>query len=198
MTASGSASLAFGGVTLVAGYEQKGQNQDPVLARFDGSNRTYCEHHEREAPDGRALGLTWDGGPTAYVVYTIVGGGSAFDAKAKGSWLDRYGDGGASSKVTYVGEVDVASGALVRGSFLIAKKSDGKTNSHAPKGAVTVTADGSGLEVLGESAFQPLNPDRSIQKCTGYPFQTRYVLSRDLTRLVCASSTNCVGAAPCP
>jgi hypothetical protein len=97
MSAAGAANLSFGEATIYVGFEQDGQNQNPVFARFDGGAQVYCEHHEQEAPDGRAYGITWDGGPTAYVVYTIVGGGSAFDAKGKGGWLDRYGDGGGSS-----------------------------------------------------------------------------------------------------
>lgn len=196
MKAAGAASLTIGSTTLVVGYEQIGQNQDPVFVRFDGETKRYCEHHERETPDGRAYGVTWNGGKTAFVVYSIVGGGSAFDAKAKGSWQDRYGDGGASSKVSYVGEVETDFGTLVRGTFVLAKKKDGKTNSHAPADAPIVLSSGD-LEFQGESAFQPMNPDKSIMTCTDYPFSTRYVFSADLKTLRCASSTNCTSATPC-
>ena len=47
----------------------------------DDGATVYCEHHESEAPDGRAVGITRDGGAVAYVVYTIVGGGSALDGR---------------------------------------------------------------------------------------------------------------------
>lgn len=197
MKAAGAPSLTFGTSSLYVGFQQDGQNQDPVFARFDAGTKRYCEHHETEGPDGRALGVTWDGGATAYVVYTIVGGGSAFDAKAKGRWLDRYGDGGGSSRVSFVGEVDAESGALRHGTFVIAKKKDGKTNTHGPTDAVLRLEDGR-IELHGSSAFQPMNPDRSIMQCTDYPFLTRYVFSADLTTLACSSSTNCTSAAPCP
>lgn len=197
MTAAGATSLKVGASTLVVGFEQIGQNQDPIFARFEDTTQKYCEHHEREAPDGRAYGVTWDGGKTAYVVYTIVGGGSAFDALGKGQWLDRYGDGGGSSKVSFVGEVETDFGTLVRGTFVIAKKKDGKTNSHTPADAPIVLASGD-IEFQGDSAFQPMNPDKSIMECTNYPFASRYVFSRDLKTLSCASSTNCKSAVPCP
>ena len=196
MTAAGATALKIGSTTLVVGFEQIGQNQDPVFARFDDGNAKYCEHHEREAPDGRAYGVTWDGGKTAYVVYTIVGGGSAFDARGKGQWGDRYGDGGGSSKVSFVGEVETDFGTLVKGTFVIAKKKDGKTNSHSPADAPIVLASGE-VEFQGDSAFQPMNPDKSIMECTGYPFASRYVFSRDLKTLSCSSSTNCTSKAPC-
>lgn len=197
MKAAGAPSLTFGATSVYVGFQQIGENQDPVFARFDGGVETYCEHHEKEPPDGRALGFAWDGGPKAYVVYSIVGGGSAFDAKGKGQWLDRYGDGGGSSKVSFLGEVALDSGTLVRGTFVIAKKKDGKTNSHAASEAPLVRGDGS-IEFHGESAFQPMNPDESIMTCSGYPFFTKYVFSADLKTLLCSSSTNCASKVPCP
>jgi hypothetical protein len=190
-------SVTFGGTTIYIGFEQIGQNQDPVFARFDNGQKKYCEHHEREPPDGRAVGLAWDGGPKAYVVYSIVGGGSAFDAKGKGQWLDRYGDGGASSKVSFLGEVETAFGTLTKGTFIIAKKKDGKTNTHNAADAPVVRADGR-IEFFGDSAFQAMNPDKSIMECTGYPFSTKYVFSPDLKTLECSTSTNCTSKVPCP
>ena len=181
---------------LYVGFQQQGQNQNPVFARFDGGSLRYCEHHEEEAPDGRAYGVTWDGGATAFVVYTIAGGGSAFDDKARGKWLDHYGDGGGSSKVAYIGEVDTASGDLRAGTFVIAKKMDGKTNSHKPADAILFLDDGR-LELHGDSAFQPMNPDKSLMDCTDYPFHTKYVFSGDLVTLTCSSSTNCTSNAEC-
>jgi len=101
------------------------------------------------------------------------------------------------TKVSFVGEVETDIGALVKGTFVIAKKKDGKTNSHTPADAPIVMASGE-IEFLGDSAFQPMNPDKSIMDCTDYPFSSRYVFSRDLKTLTCASSTNCKSAAPCP
>jgi hypothetical protein len=197
MLAKNAPNVSIGTSRIVVGFEQVGQNQNPIVARFDAGTQVFCERHETEGPDGRAVGITWDGGGVAYVVYTIVGGGSALDAKSKGQWLDRYGDGGGSSKVSVLGAVDAQTGALSFSTFVIAKKQDGKTNSHTPVDALTVRPDGS-LEFRGSSAFQPMNPDRSIMTCTAYPFDTRYVFSADLKTLVCSTSTNCTSKVPCP
>jgi hypothetical protein len=196
MAAAGAQSLTFLESTIYVGFEQNGQNQNPVFARFDNGTKRYCEHHETQAPDGRAYGITWNGGASAYVVYTIVGGGSEFDSKSAGTWLSSYGNGGASSKVSYLGRVETEFGLLQKGTFIIAKKADGKTNSHTPISATIVLPDGR-LELHGSSAFQPMNPDRTIMQCSGYPFYTKYIFSADLQLLTCSSSTNCLAKQPC-
>lgn len=189
-------SLTFGDATIVVGYEQLGNNQDPLVVRYDGATQTYCQHHEREPPDGRALGISWDGGPVAYVVYTIVGGGSALDTAAKGGWLESYGRGG-GPKVSVIGAIDAAKGTLTAATFVIAKKNDGGTNTHTPTSAPIRRDDGR-IELRGSSAFQPVNPDRTPMTCTDYPFDTRYVFSADLRSLECSSSTSCTAKTPCP
>jgi hypothetical protein len=201
LEAAGAAMIKRGAVTLVVGYEQLGQNQDPVLLRFDDGERTYCQYHEQEPPDGRAYGITWDGGPVAYVVYSIVGGGSAFDSLAAQGWIASYGDGGGSSKVMVLGSVDTASGSVQQATFEPAKRDNGsKTNTLGPAGPIVVLEDGS-LEVVGNSAFAPLNPDKSgmclpdveypsaLDGARGPNFLGRF--SPDLSMMVCASTAGC-------
>lgn len=208
MVASGAPSITSGATTIFVGFQQYGANQDPVFFRFDDKKKVYCEHHEKEPPDGRALGLTWDGGPTAWVVYTIVGGGSAFDGLAKGGWVNRYGDGGGSSKVAVIGEVETQFGTVRRMTFVPAKRADGtKTNTLNPADALTVLTDGT-LEFQGSAAYAPLNPDRTPM-CVGsaeYPAALdgakgpSYVarFSADLTSVLCASTASCsVVKQPC-
>ncbi len=166
LKASGTPRLTFGRTTIFVGFQQYGNNQDPVFARYDGTREVYCEHHEKQSPDGRALGVTWDGGPAAYVVYTVVGGGTELEVKAARGWLNRYGDGGASSAVTVVGQVDLRSGTLTRSTFLVArrvKNGQTKTNTIVPVAAPLRTASG-GVAVFAKSAFAPLNPDQT-QMC---------------------------------
>ncbi len=198
MESAGAPRLTFGDTTIYVGFEQDGQNQNPVFARFDGGAKVYCEHHETEGPDGRALGLTWDGGDFAYVVYTIVGGGTSLEGK--GGWVPSYAPGaisGGGSKVSYVGNVETTSGTLTAGTFIIAVKSDNKVNSHGPRGAVTVLADGN-VEFLGASAHKPLDDGWVAMDCTDYPFDSRYRLSPELDVLKCADCTNCTSKKPCP
>ena len=152
-----------------------------------------------EGPDGRALGVTWDGGDVAYVVYTIVGGGSALESATQGGWIPAYAPGaisGGGPKVSYVGRVDVADGSLMSGTFVIAVKSDNKVNSHSVSGPVTVLKD-KNVEFLGSSAHKPIDVDLTAMDCTDYPFESRYVLTPDLTAVVCAQSTNCTSQRPC-
>jgi hypothetical protein len=191
------ARLTIGGATIVVGWQQvSSTNQDPVVRRFDGAAPTWCVRHEQQTPDGRALGLAWDGGARAYVVFTVVGGGTDLDKAAAGGWLASYGSGG-GAKVGVVGAIDAATGALTRASFVIAKLQSGKTNTFSPTDAPIPLASGD-VEIDGDSAFQPMQPDRTLQACTGYPFHARYVLAGDLSTARCASSTNCTSAAPCP
>lgn len=194
------AHVTVGTTTLYVGFEQVGgNNQDPFVARFDAGKKVYCRYSETQGPDGRALGITWNGGPFAYVVYTIVGGGS--DLEGKGGWLGSYAPNGISGggpKVSYVGQVNVADGALSSGSFVIAVTSANKVNGMSPKGAVTVLPDGT-VEFLGSSAHKPIDASgKKSMTCTDYPFDVRYRLSPDLRTLVCADASNCVAERPCP
>ncbi len=209
MVSSGAPSLTFDDTQIFVGFQQFGDNQDPVFRRFDAGVEVYCEYHEAQPPDGRAEGITWDGGPTAYVVYTVVGGGTEFDGAGQGSWVSSYGDGGASSKVTFLGEVAVDGGKLVRGTFVPAKRSMGtKTNTLVPADAVDVLAGGV-LGFTGNSAYSPLNPDRSTM-CVGmedYPSppagqDSPSVVAQfapDFKSMLCATTWSCsMVKQPCP
>lgn len=198
MESKGAPTLTFGDTTIYVGFEQSGQNQNPVFARFDNGAQVYCEHHEPEGPDGRAVGITWNGGAFAYVVYTIVGGGSSLEGK--GGWVPSYAPGsisGGGPKVSYVGKVETDYGTLSSGSFIIAVKSDNKVNSHGPRAAVSVLDDGT-IEFLGSSAHKPIDEGWVAMTCTDYPFESRYRLTADLDALVCADCTNCESKKPCP
>jgi hypothetical protein len=209
MVKSGAPSLTFGDTTIFVGFQQYGNNQDPVFRRFDSEKEVYCEHHEKQSPDGRAHGIAWDGGDTAYVVYSIVGGGTDLEQKAKGGWISSYGDGGASSKVTVLASVEVAFGTIVKATFVPAKKSGNKTNTLGPKAAPLVLADGT-IELLGGSAWAPLNPDKSgmCEPSTEYPSSLdgskdgpNYLgrFTADFTSVVCASTAGCSKVkTPCP
>lgn len=209
MKASSAPYIESGNTTIFVGFQQYGNNQDPVFFRFDGGQKVYCEHHEQQAPDGRALGITWDGGPTAYVVYTIVGGGTALETAAGGGWLTRYGDGGGSAAVSVIGEVETQFGTLKRATFVTARRDNNtKTNTLRPAGALKVLTDGS-LEFIGYSAFGPLNPDKSamcvpsveypsaLDGAMGPSYLARF--APDLGSVRCASTAGCsLVKTPCP
>lgn len=206
---TGAPSLSSGGTTIFVGFQQEGNNQDPVFFRFDDKQKVYCEHHEHESPDGRALGITWDGGPKAYVVYTVTGGGTAFDTLASAGWVSSYGDGGGSSKVAVIAEVETQYGTVQKATFVPAKRDNNtKTNTLVPADSVSVLTDGA-LEFVGNSAFGPLNPDKSamcvpdseypaaLDGAMGPSYLARF--STDLSSVVCASTAGCsLVKQPCP
>ncbi len=208
LKASSTPRLTVGRTTVFVGFQQFGNNQDPVLVRFDGNRKVYCRHHERQGPDGRALGIAWDGGPTAYVVYTVVGGGTELEAKAGRGWVRSYGDGGASSRVTVLAEVQLRTGTVRRATFLVArvvKNGRPKTNTIVPVAAPLVTSRG--VAVLARSAFSPLNPDLSLMCRSGSEYPSNGpggasyvgVFASDLGSLTCARTWGCGNVRkPCP
>lgn len=200
LAASKLARVSANGSTMYVGFHQvSGDNQDPFAARVDGDRVAWCVYHENDPPDGRALGLAWDGGPVAYVVYTIVGGGT--DLEMAG-WFRSYGGhagiAGGGKKVGVLGRVDAVTGALTAATHLPAVLEGRKLNSHAPADAPLVLASGQ-VEYRGSSAHKPLGADgKNPMGCTDYPFDTTYRFSPDLAALACATSTNCVeNTLPC-
>ena len=179
--------LAVGGRILAFGYDQAGANdQHPVVALYDAADenaQVWCVRHETEGPDGRAVAATWDGGPEALVAYTIDGGGSALDSAADG-WLGSYGPGG-GGKVTVLARVDMADGAIVHATFVHAKLTNGNSNSLSPTSPPSVLPDGR-VELRANSAYHPMNPDRSRMECegpSGFAFRAQF--SADLSEALC-------------
>ena len=205
LAASSAPRFTHGAVTLYAGYEQVGNNQNPLLFRVDeeggaaGASVVYVRRHEAQPPDGRLLGLVWDGGAHAYGVYSVDGGGT--DLEGKAGWLASYAPGaisGGGPKVSVVGRMRVETGELERATFVISVLSSGRVNSHGVRAPLVVHADGT-VDFLGESAHKPIAPDgRTALDCTDYPFDTRYRFTADLSTLLCAESTNCTSPTPCP
>ncbi|MGB0679675.1 MAG: hypothetical protein ACPGUV_08445 [Polyangiales bacterium] len=193
--------VQVGDSVLYVGYVQaNANNQHPVLLRYDGGRKVYCVRHETQAPDGRALGLSWDGGEYAYVVYSVDGGGT--DLEGKEGWLSSYAPGaisGGGPKVSVIGRVRAQDGALQTATFVIAVTSNNKVNTHAAKEAPVVADDGT-VDFLGDSRFVPIDADgRSRMQCgNNAPFQSRYRFSGDLRTLVCADSSDCTSTMPCP
>lgn len=204
--ARGAPAVTFGSSTVLVGYQQIGANdQDPIVARYDGDTQVFCEHSKKGGGvDSRAYGVTWDGAAKLYVVYTVVGGGTAFDGPAAGGWLSSYGDGGASAKASVIGALDATTGVVAKATYVSSKLTkNGKlaTNTHVPADAIHVQADGA-LEFFGKPAYCTLNPDKSSM-CDGakmdYPQDYRARFSPDLSSMSCASASGVsLVKTPCP
>jgi len=201
MVASGAPSITRGKTTIFVGFQQYGNNQDPVFFRFDDGQKVYCEHHEKESPDGRAHGITGGVAQPFWAVYSLTGGGTALVIWAKGGFFYRYGGGGNSSAVRVIAEVETKCGTVQKPTLVPAKRERGtKTKTLKPADALTVLADGS-LELVGKSAFAPLNPDKSVMcvPMTEYPSAfdgadgPNYLgrIQTDLKTMLCASTAGC-------
>lgn len=196
-----SSRVSFGDTTIYVGYtEAGGPTQNPVFVRFDSGVEVYCVQHETQAPAVIAEGVTWDGGPYAYVVYTANGGGTAVEGR--GGWISSYAPGslhGGGPRASLLARVAVADGALVTATFVVAALPDGRVNSHVPDAAAIVLPDGS-VEFRGSSFSSPIDADRrTSMTCTGAsPYTTTYRFSEDLSTLLCASGSPCASARPCP
>jgi hypothetical protein len=201
LNAAGVASVAIGDATLYVGAEENNQNeQDAVFARYDAGVLSYCVHHETDGPNGIGLGLTWDGGPIAYVVYATYAAGSGFENL--GGWLPEYAPGpisGVGVPAAIVGRVDVATGTLDRATFIIAVDANEDVAEYEPAVAPTVLTDGS-VDLVGTSVENPIDADAATAMvCAGpSPHVSRYVFSGDLAQLVCISSSTCTPQMPCP
>lgn len=201
LASSGAARVSVSNDTIYAGYEQIGDNQDPRVVRVSGDEIVYCVAHETSGPDGRAVAVTWDGGESAYVVYTIVGGGSELDGS--NGWLSSFAPGaisGGNKKVSYIARMKVADGSVNGdGTFVISvlnpdpdkDRTTPVVNSHAPAEPVRVLKDGS-VEFRGNASHKPIDSTKQLSM-PGCPdsaagFDSLYVFSADLTTLICAEA----------
>lgn len=184
--------------SLVGGYEQQGNNQNPVLYRIDAGSISYRIRHETQPPDGRLLDLAWDGGPYAYGLFVIDGGGT--DLEGKPAWLSSYAPGaisGGGPQVSVVGKIRVNTGALERATFVLSVLSSGRVNTHRPRQPLQILPNGD-LAFFGTSAHKPIDAGgMTSMECTNDPFETEYRFDPDLTELRCASATNCTSSLPC-
>lgn len=193
MAQSGAASVTFGNSTIYVGWSQvTSNNQDAFIARVTSGSVAWCMAAESQSPDGRAYGVAWNGGSLLYAVYSVDGGGTAFDGK--GGWIPAYGTigSGGGASVSVIAKHDPASGAIQRATFVPAQlSSTGKVNTLSPRG-FTVTEDGS-IEFLGTPSFAPLNPDKTRMCLAGSEYPSGYLarFPADLGTPLCAQTESC-------
>jgi LysM repeat protein len=183
------ARVTAGGSTIYAGYVQvSGINQNPIVARFTGGTLNWCnDSYETGTPDARATGLYWDGS-TLYVTFSIDGGTASNTFNASGGWLNSYGTGG-GAKAGVVASINPSSGASLGATYVIARLSNGRTNTVNLNG---ISVSGGSVTITATSAYSPLNADRTTMSCSGPSgFPYTLVLSADLTSASSASATGC-------
>ncbi len=132
------------GYTYEIGFNQVNSiNQDPYVLKRDSNGETiwYIEHETSEV-DGRAILVFVDNQDVPWVVFTLVGGSYSNDYLTKKElantnafenvYAGSYGNGG-GAKVSIVTRLDPNTGKIVKGSFILARKNDGDTNSFSIK-----------------------------------------------------------------
>lgn len=167
------------------------KNQDPVVAFYRENKLVFCSADYDTSPvDARAVAATADK-DHVYVVFTADGGSNhaqSFARFTRGGWLPSYGAGG-GPKVLVVLKIQKADGKAVAGTYLTAKKKDGKTNSLAIK---KIQFANNAVEINADAWYSPLQTDKKPFECSGAsPFAYTVRLSSDLKTALAASAPAC-------
>ena len=113
-------------------------NQDPYVRKknANGESIWYVEHEKSEV-DGRALLVFVDSENIPWVVFSLVGGSYSEDYLTvrelsnpeafTNVYAGSYGNGG-GAKVSIIARLDPDTGKIDNGTFITARKNDGKTN----------------------------------------------------------------------
>lgn len=187
--ATGAARLSFGLRTIYIGTQQASvTNQNPIVASFtNGTADWIINDYEVGPPDGRAVGVLWDGAYLLYVAMVVDGGGSGIEVHTSNGWQTSYGAGG-GPRVTVLLRLNVNSGRPMAGTFAIARLASGNTNVLVPTNLDFVN----GRPVLfADSAFAPLDVNRVLMTQTGSgssPHRYRVVFDANLQTAVSAEA----------
>lgn len=183
----GAASATLDGITVFAGYRQvSGNNQNPIVVGFDGFDRIWCrDNYDTSGADSRAYGVVAANG-FLYATFTADGGNVDLRDFTSNGWLNSYGMGGGPS-VSVVLRINPATGNPTGGTFIIAKLTNGNTNS---ANVTDIQAFGDNIAIIGSSAFGPLTVNRQRNfDCTANEWT--YILPPDLGN---ALVTHCPGS----
>lgn len=188
---SGAANITSGNTTIYIGYQQvSGIDQNPIIASFTNGIQDWAiTDYDTSAVDARGLGLGWNTSDNRlYAAFSTDGGANAGaytrfndSGRMDSAWQGSYGSGG-GSKVSVIYELNPANGGVLGGTYLIAKLSNGNTNT------IQISDFGwsdDQLVVYASSFFSPLNPDKSRMTHDGgsSPFDYRGLFSADLSTL---------------
>ena len=138
LTSEASSSDADGNVYEVGFNQVSSINQDPFVRKMNANGESiwYVEHEKSEV-DGRAVLVFVDPDNIPWVVFTLVGGSYSEDYLTVRELSDpdafnniyagSYGNGG-GAKVSIIARLDPDTGKIDKGTFITARKNDGKTN----------------------------------------------------------------------
>lgn len=191
----GAAQVSVGDSTIYIGTEQvSANNQNPIITRFTNGERDWVvNNYETGSPDGRGVGLLWDGEMELYAAFTVDGGGSGISAFTREGWLNSYGTGG-GAKVTALVKLDPETGrqgsdvAQGTGTFVSALLSNGNVNTLTP---TDLSFQGENIVLDSESFFSPRRTtkermEQTIAQDSPFPYQITF--EPDLSTAITAVS----------
>lgn len=167
------------------------KDQDPVIAYFENGRQVFCnKDYDTTGIDARPVAATADK-EHLYVAFSVNGGSTAANSFArftKGGWIKSYGEG-KGAKVIVILKLIKTSGEPVAGTYVIAQKEDGKTNSVALK---SLNFAGGKLSVVADAWNAPLTAGGTPFSCSGKsPFRYYLDLQPDLSTARGATADNC-------
>lgn len=186
--------VTIGTSRIYIGYQQvSADNKNPIIIRFNNGRRVWCRTDiEVTGDDGEGYGLLWNGGNLLYGVFSATGtqGTANQDYRrfTAAGWLRSYGNGG-GPQVSVVLRLNPTTGQPIRGTFVTAQLSSGRSNSLVVR---NLSWTGSSLLVTSDAWFSPRRTNRQPFACTGSsPFRYQLWLSPDLSRALRARAERC-------
>lgn len=182
--------LSDGSVKLGT-LQASAKNQDPVVAFYREDKLVFCSADYDTSPvDARAVAATADKNHL-YVAFSTDGGAKhpkTFTRFTAAGWQKSYGAGG-GAKVLVILKIRKADGVAIAGTYVAAKKQDGKTNSIALK---KLEFTNNSLRLTADAWYSPLKTDKIPYKCSGpSPFTYILQLSADLTTAMSTAAPQC-------
>jgi len=138
LSTNAEATDASGNVYLVGFDQASSNNQNPYVRKVASSgDELWRITHETTGVDGRATLVTIDSEGNPWVVFTVDGGSNSGNYINKkeiengafsGVYANSYGSGG-GPKVSLIAKLNPATGKIVKGTFITARLTNGRTNT---------------------------------------------------------------------
>lgn len=179
------------GIVKLGTLQVSDKNQDPVVAFYREGKVVFCSADYDTSPvDSRAIAATADK-DHLYVAFSTDGGAKhpkTFTRFTASGWQNGYGTGG-GAKVLVILKIRKADGVAIAGTYVTAKKADGKTNSMALK---RLEFANNSVKLTADSWYSPLKTDKTAYECSGpSPFTYTLQLSADLGTAMSTAAPQC-------
>lgn len=178
--------------TVKLGTVQSGpQDQDPVIAYYENGRQVFCnKDYDTTGTDARPVAATADK-EHIFVAFSVNAGSTATNSFARftrSGWIKAYGQG-KGAKVILILKLAKSSGEPVAGTYVVAVKKDGKTNSVALK---SLNYSEGKLSVVADAWLEPLTVGGTPFSCSGKsPFRYYLDLKPDLSAALGAAADGC-------